>query len=152
MSAKHRNGIGISRKKNVSENRIVGSGPSLAHRASGCGTRRAISAVGTSKLKIDVKPPLGGFGGWLAVVCLLACTSFLSGFSETARAQEAPGTTSTTDAEKEASAPDADTLTTMFRHAEWDRWWVSGQANFISQSHPSFTSPYQGKNSLTPEA
>ncbi len=45
-----------------------------------------------------------------------------------------------------------DPLTTMFHHAEWDRFWLSGQANFISQYHPTFTSPYQGKNSLTPEA
>ncbi len=40
----------------------------------------------------------------------------------------------------------------MFPRAEWDRLWISGQANFISQWHPAFHSPYQGKNSLTPEA
>ena len=40
----------------------------------------------------------------------------------------------------------------MFAHPETDRWWVSGQANFISQWHPEFHSPYQGPNSLTPEA
>ena len=40
----------------------------------------------------------------------------------------------------------------MFPHGEWDRLWVSGQANFISQWHPAFHSPYQAKNSLTPEA
>lgn len=40
----------------------------------------------------------------------------------------------------------------MFPHAEWDRLWLSGQANFISQWHPAFHSPYQAKNSLTPEA
>ena len=45
-----------------------------------------------------------------------------------------------------------DPSTVMFPHAEWDRIWVSGQANFISQYHPDFHSPYQGKNSLTPEA
>ncbi len=45
-----------------------------------------------------------------------------------------------------------DSAAIMFPHAEWDRIWVSGQANFISQWHPEFHSPYQGKNSLTPEA
>ena len=40
----------------------------------------------------------------------------------------------------------------MFEHPDWDRLWLSGQANFISQWHPGFHSPYQGKNSLTPEA
>ena len=51
-----------------------------------------------------------------------------------------------------APIPTDDPLTTMFRHAEWDHWWLSGQANFISQYHPTFYSPYQGKNSFTPEA
>ena len=45
-----------------------------------------------------------------------------------------------------------ETLTTMFPHPEWDRLWLSGQANFISQYHPNFHSPYQGKNSLSPQA
>jgi len=40
----------------------------------------------------------------------------------------------------------------MLPHPEWDRWWLSGQVNFISQWHPEFHSPYQGRNSLTPEA
>jgi len=40
----------------------------------------------------------------------------------------------------------------MFSHPESDRWWISGQANWISQWHPSFHSPYQGVNSLPPQA
>src|SRR5260370_2773582 len=43
-------------------------------------------------------------------------------------------------------------MTTIFPHPETDRWWISGQANFISQWHPAFYSPYQGRNSLSPEA
>ena len=43
-------------------------------------------------------------------------------------------------------------LLTMFPHPEWGRVWLSGQANWISQYHPSFHSPYQGTNSLTPQA
>lgn len=42
--------------------------------------------------------------------------------------------------------------TIMMPHADWDRFWLSGQANFIMQWHPAFHSPYQGKNSLSPEA
>ena len=45
-----------------------------------------------------------------------------------------------------------DSPVVMFPHPEWDRFWLSGQANFISQWHPNFHSPYQGTNSLTPEA
>ena len=40
----------------------------------------------------------------------------------------------------------------MFPHSEMDRLWLSGQVNIISQWHPAFRSPYQGPNSLTPEA
>src|ERR1700719_4927448 len=50
-----------------------------------------------------------------------------------------------------ASAAD-DPAVTMIPHAEWDRLWLSGQANFISQWHPAFHSPYQGPNSLSPQA
>src|SRR5712664_650853 len=53
---------------------------------------------------------------------------------------------------KTPAPPPDDPALIMFPHAEWDRLWLSGQANFISQWHPAFHSPYQGKNSLTPEA
>ncbi len=33
-----------------------------------------------------------------------------------------------------------------------DRIWLSGQANFISQGHPTFYAPYSGPNSLSPDA
>lgn len=59
------------------------------------------------------------------------------------QAQTAPVTDSTVD---------ADPVPTMFAHPETDRWWISGQANWISQWHPAFRSPYRGVNSLTPEA
>ena len=68
-------------------------------------------------------------------------------------AQETPSPGSPQEAQQNPAgeAPD-DPLTTMFPHAEWDRLWLSGQANFISEWHPAFHSPYQGKNSLPPEA
>ncbi|HTC63652.1 MAG TPA: carbohydrate porin [Candidatus Saccharimonadales bacterium] len=46
----------------------------------------------------------------------------------------------------------SDESTTLFPHFESDRIWLSGQANIITQWHPIFRSPYQGPNSLTPEA
>src|SRR6202007_2839084 len=48
--------------------------------------------------------------------------------------------------------PDTDPPLIMFPHPETDRLWISGQANFISQWHPAFHSPYQGPNSFSPEA
>jgi len=47
---------------------------------------------------------------------------------------------------------DATSLLTMLPHPESDRIWLSGQANFISQWHPGFHSPYSGPNSLSAEA
>ncbi len=49
-----------------------------------------------------------------------------------------------------AETPPAET--TMFPHPDDRRWWLSGQVNLISQSHGRFASPYQGDNSLRPEA
>ena len=52
-------------------------------------------------------------------------------------------------APKDSSADDP---ATIFPHPESSRFWLSGQANFISQWHPAFRSPYLGPNSLSPEA
>ena len=38
----------------------------------------------------------------------------------------------------------------MFPHFRSTRFWLSGQANFIFQTHPPFHAPYSGKNSLNP--
>src|SRR5260370_28951281 len=40
----------------------------------------------------------------------------------------------------------------MFPHPETDLWWISGQAKVISQGHPAFHSPYDGRNSLSAQA
>ncbi len=39
---------------------------------------------------------------------------------------------------------------TMFPHFTDTRFWLSGQANFIFQTHPPFYAAYSGKNSLSP--
>ena len=38
----------------------------------------------------------------------------------------------------------------MFPHFKDTRFWLSGQANFIFQTHPPFHAPYSGRNSLRP--
>ena len=67
-------------------------------------------------------------------------------------AQQAPPAQIPSDAPDTPSDPEADPIPMMFPHPELDRWWVSGQANFISQWHPAFHSPYEGRNSLSPQA
>ena len=68
------------------------------------------------------------------------------------RAQEAPVLRPSIPSDVPEETPEADPVPAMFPHPETDRWRISGQANFISQWHPAFRSPYQGVNSLTPEA
>jgi high affinity Mn2+ porin len=78
-----------------------------------------------------------------------------------ARAQDSPPASSQAQ-EETAPVPrpptaidgseESDSGPTIFPHPETDRWRVSGQADWISQWHPAFHSPYQGRNSLTPEA
>jgi hypothetical protein len=52
----------------------------------------------------------------------------------------------------DADSDDPKDPATILPHLETDRLWLSGQANFISQWHPAFHSPYQGPDSLTPQA
>jgi high affinity Mn2+ porin len=67
-------------------------------------------------------------------------------------AQDTTRSQDSTNAPETPDDPDADPALIMFLHPESDRIWVSGQANFISQWHPAFHSPYQGPNSLSPQA
>jgi len=63
--------------------------------------------------------------------------------------QSAPGAPS---AQDDSRAEATEHPMTIFPHSESSRFWISGQANFISQWHPPFHSPYEGSNSLSPEA
>ena len=87
----------------------------------------------------------------LRVVCLLSLLVLCLG-TGVARGQEGSDQGIPAVPPDPESEPAGESVATMFPHAEWDRLWLSGQANFISQWHPSFYSPYQGPHSLTPEA
>src|SRR5438309_730816 len=77
----------------------------------------------------------------------LSLLGFLLLIAPAARAQETPESSPPS-----PHAPESDPIPVMFPHPETDRLWISGQANFISQWHPAFHSPYQGPNSLSPQA
>jgi len=85
--------------------------------------------------------------GWLG---LWWCVWFLA-MAVGSREASAQGKAALPDADP-VSEPADESVSTMFPHSEWDRWWLSGQANFISQWHPSFYSPYQGPHSFPPQA
>src|SRR5579863_56665 len=46
--------------------------------------------------------------------------------------------------------PSDDATESMLPHFKNSRFWLSGQANFIFQTHPPFHADYSGPNSLTP--
>src|SRR5215469_10469339 len=78
---------------------------------------------------------------------LLALFAALLAAAGSARAQDSPapaGPTGTADSAPEDDPP------SMLPHLETDRFWLSGQANFIFQTHPPFHAAYSGSNSLDP--
>ncbi|HEY6945544.1 MAG TPA: carbohydrate porin [Candidatus Acidoferrum sp.] len=81
------------------------------------------------------------------ILCMLSAGLLLAAGSS--RAQENPKnpTPAGTDTQTELAN---DPLPTMFPHLETDRVWLTGQANFIFQTHPPFHALYSGKNSLSP--
>jgi hypothetical protein len=50
-----------------------------------------------------------------------------------------------------ADPPPADDTQAMFPHFKDTRFWLSGQANFIFQTHPPFHALYSGPHSLSPD-
>jgi high affinity Mn2+ porin len=82
---------------------------------------------------------------WLAAVALFCLVS-----GPPLRAQEPPRNQTQAPADARETAPDSDPMPAMFSHLESDRFWLSGQANFIFQTHPAFRGLYSGKNSLNP--
>lgn len=82
---------------------------------------------------------------------ILWCFTFLAGAPASARQSAAlpqvtPGSSDTT-----SPADTADDQTeSMFPHLHSTRFWLSGQANFVSQAHPDFPALYSGPHSLTP--
>ncbi len=86
---------------------------------------------------------------FVAAICTM-----LGAFSIAAaglQAQDSPQVQTQTPPVRDSTA-EADPVPAMFAHPETDRWWISGQANWISQWHPELRSPYQGPRSLSPQA
>jgi len=97
----------------------------------------------------------------LIALGLLAVTTW----SPVAMAQEPAVPPSTAPAAQDAQAPNASTPVdasnapsdesadppVMFPHFRDSRFWLTGQGNFIFQTHPPFHAAYSGKNSLRPD-
>src|ERR1700687_4673213 len=95
-----------------------------------------------SSMRRSVSYP--GFGSCVSATILLWLVAASGVCAQESREHEQPPTNT--------QSPETDPIPVMFPHAETDRLWISGQVNFISQWHPAFHSPYQGRNSLSPQA
>lgn len=82
---------------------------------------------------------------WL-MCALLAALTFIA---SSVRGQDSPPPQVPIPANA-GSTPDDDPVPALLPHPESDRFWLSGQANFIFQTHPPFHATYSGKNSLHP--
>ncbi|MFZ0321146.1 MAG: carbohydrate porin [Candidatus Sulfotelmatobacter sp.] len=86
---------------------------------------------------------------WLCCILLIASTSPLA----LAQNSSAPSATKAdTTAQPSPTPPDPpdDSAESMFPHFKNSRYWLTGQANFIFQTHPPFAADYSGTNSLSP--
>jgi len=83
----------------------------------------------------------------IAVVLALACPALAQQPATSAAptaAAAAPSVPNSPD-----PSPD-DSTESMLPHLKDTRFWLSGQANFIFQTHPDFHAPYSGTHSLSP--
>ncbi len=62
----------------------------------------------------------------------------------------APNTPAPSHSNSVADPPPDESTEAMFPHFKDSRFWLSGQANFIFQTHPPFHADYSGTNSLNP--
>ncbi|HEX4784759.1 MAG TPA: carbohydrate porin [Candidatus Sulfotelmatobacter sp.] len=76
---------------------------------------------------------------------LFAAAPMLAQQPEQPPAQSPPPSAPNADASLD---PPVESPQSMFPHFKSTRFWLSGQANFIFQTHPEFHSPYSGPHSL----
>jgi high affinity Mn2+ porin len=108
---------------------------------------------------------IASWGIRLVRLCMaLAAVLASIGLVGTSNAQTLPRTTEATFTEENTQTPETsaaptndptdtptdDPVQAMFPHFRNTRYWLSGQANFIFQTHPPFHASYSGTNSLNP--
>ncbi len=114
-------------------------------------------------MNIALKLPIRRFCWGMALAAVFALT-LVGQTSPTTTPQGGGATPPTTDAASadpagaqhdtsaaESASIDANPNTSLFNHSRDSRFWISGQANFIYQTHPPFHAPYTGPNSLIPQ-
>ncbi len=82
---------------------------------------------------------------WIALALLVR----LPAAAQTAPAQQEQKASTTSPAPSDEEKHD-EPLTTMWKHSDTSRFWISGQENVIFQGHPAFPAKYSSNNSLKP--
>jgi len=90
----------------------------------------------------------GLVGGATALLWALCVLWPLSVYGQSAPQADNPQ--QPTDSTSSPPPESTDDPETMFPHLTNTHYWLSGQANFIFQTHPPFHAPYSGTNSLDP--
>jgi high affinity Mn2+ porin len=116
------------------------------------------------KLKFIFKNRLSALGrrtgsaAWIRAVAVVLMTG-LAAPACWAQSQPVSASTQTADSTAPTAAPSTDDLPgppsdadpeAMLPHFKSARFWLSGQANFIFQTHPDFHADYSGPHSLSP--
>ncbi len=85
----------------------------------------------------------------LAMLSLVVTATSAQQNEPSAPSSQTPVSAKATDSSG-AEDPADDGPETMFPHFKDTRFWLSGQANFVFQTHPEFPAPYSGPHSLMP--
>ena len=97
--------------------------------------------------RIDVSHLVLGIG--IAILVGLAIAAGTPAFAQQVEAPSPPQSGGTADIDPQA-LPEESSTESMFPHFKSTRVWLSGQANFIFQTHPDFPALYSGPQSLGP--
>jgi len=85
-----------------------------------------------------------------ALVCIFIFSLSALAQQPDASASQSPQAAPQADTPTLPDPPADDSTESIFPHFKDTRFWLSGQANFIFQTHPDFHALYSGKNSLSP--
>jgi hypothetical protein len=97
--------------------------------------------------KMDVRHPVLTIG--LAMLVGLIVAAGTPARAQQTEPPSAPQHGGTPDTDPQAPPDDA-SPESMVPHFKDTRFWLSGQANFVFQTHPDFHAPYSGPHSLSP--
>jgi len=110
------------------------------------------------KFIFNIARPAAQLG--LALCLIVSLPGALPAIAQQAQDQSSPqrpgpvqpvgAAVSAEEADPPADPPTDEGAETMFPHLKDTRFWLSGQMNFIFQTHPPFHAAYSGKNSLSP--